>query len=151
MKRQAAFGEGPEESLPRLLRKSLFGEEPEKQRPAVPQDDGKIPNACPTQRETQTGGALNTHRQSREPGEQVRPERADLHFLECCGDTNPVLGLMNNLERISVRVQDISGVIARIVFEPGSRRDVVLCPGCYRRAIKIIDLSVVFGLEPPMD
>src|SRR5580698_347716 len=50
-----AFGEGPEESLPRLLRKSLFGEEPEKQRPAVPQDDGKTPNACPTQRRTQRG------------------------------------------------------------------------------------------------
>jgi hypothetical protein len=33
----------------------LFGEEPEKQRPAVPQDDGKTPNACPTQRRTQTG------------------------------------------------------------------------------------------------
>src|SRR5271169_4090293 len=56
-----AFGEGPEESPPCLLRRSLFGEEPEKQRPAVPQDEGKTPNACPTQRRTQTGDALNTH------------------------------------------------------------------------------------------
>ena len=27
----------------------------------MPQDDGETPNACPTQRRTQTGGALNTY------------------------------------------------------------------------------------------
>ncbi len=52
---RAAFWEGTERNLPRTLRNDLFGEEPEKQRPAVPQDAGKTPSACPSRRRPVSG------------------------------------------------------------------------------------------------
>lgn len=41
---------------------SLFGEEPEKQSLAAPQDAGKTPSACPTQRRSQARNVLNMNR-----------------------------------------------------------------------------------------
>jgi hypothetical protein len=74
---------------------------------------------------------LDEHR----PGENnMRPEM-DLYH-EALGrifrmwDTVTVpLTLMNNLERIPVRVEDICGVIAGVVFEARARRNIILRAG----------------------
>jgi hypothetical protein len=53
------FGRDPKESS-RVLCGTLFWEEPEKQRAAVPQDAGKTPSVCPSQRRAPTAGATST-------------------------------------------------------------------------------------------
>src|SRR5215469_13388445 len=79
------------------------------------------------------------------------PRESDLHFLGYTLGIDIALALMNNLERIPVRVEDVCGVVSRIVFDSRSRRDIVLRPGCHCGSIEVINLRVALGLEPPMD
>src|SRR5580692_2299764 len=45
---------------------------------------------------------------------------------------------MNNLERIPVRVEDIRGVIAGVVFQPRARRNIFLRAGSDGRLVELI-------------
>jgi hypothetical protein len=50
------FSGGTRKKVLALFARTLLWEEPEKQRAAVPQDAGKTPSACPSQRRPPTAG-----------------------------------------------------------------------------------------------
>ena len=58
---------------------------------------------------------------------------------------------MNNLERIAVRVEDICGVVAGVVFQTRARRNIILRAGSYGRLLELIDFGVIPGHESPMN
>jgi hypothetical protein len=64
---EARFWGGNRKKVFAFVAKTLFWEEPEKQRAAVPQDAGKTPSVCPSQRRAPTAGVTSTSekRQSR--------------------------------------------------------------------------------------
>jgi hypothetical protein len=57
---QARFSGGTRKKVLALFAESLFWEEPKKQRAAVPQDAGKTPSVCPSQRRAPTAGVTST-------------------------------------------------------------------------------------------
>src|ERR1700683_2136799 len=63
----------------------------------------------------------------------------------------PSLAFMDDLERIPVRVKYIRGVVSRIVFHSCPRRNIVPGTSGYCSLIEFIDLTIVFGHEPPVN
>jgi hypothetical protein len=58
---------------------------------------------------------------------------------------------MHHLERISVRIEYIRGIVSNVVFQPRTRRNVIPGAGGHRRLVEFIDLIVVFRIEAPMN
>jgi len=58
---------------------------------------------------------------------------------------------MNNLERITVRIEDICGVVAGVVFHPRARRNVILGASSDSRLVEFIDFGIVLSHESPMN
>src|SRR5260370_17919480 len=57
---------------------------------------------------------------------------------------------MNNLERIPVRIEDICGVVAGVVFHPRAGRNVILRARGDGRLVELIDFGIVLSHESPM-
>ena len=58
---------------------------------------------------------------------------------------------MDDLERIPVRVKYIGGVVSRIVFHSCPRRNIGPGTSGYCSPVEFIDLTIVFGHEPPVN
>src|SRR5258708_3871748 len=58
---------------------------------------------------------------------------------------------MEDFERIPIRVKYIGGVVSRIVFHSYPRRNIVPGTSGYCRPVELIDLTIVFGHEPPVN
>ena len=58
---------------------------------------------------------------------------------------------MNNLERIPVRIEDICGVVAGVVFHPRAGRNVILRARGDGRLVELIDFGIVLSHESPMN
>jgi len=64
---------------------------------------------------------------------------------------SPALALMDDLERVSVRIKHISGVVSRIVFDARPRREIVFGASGYRSHVELIDFFIAVGHEAPMN
>src|SRR5579863_5707270 len=58
---------------------------------------------------------------------------------------------MDDLERISVGIANIGGIVSRIVFQTSAGRNVVLGAGGHCGLVEFIDLILVFGHEAPVN
>src|SRR5260370_40133534 len=58
---------------------------------------------------------------------------------------------MDDFERIPIRVKYIGGVVSRIVFHSYPRRNIVPGTSGYCRPVEFIDLTIIFGHEPPVN
>jgi hypothetical protein len=58
---------------------------------------------------------------------------------------------MDDLERISVGVAHVGGIISRIVFQPCAGRNVVPGTSGHCGLVEFIDLIIVFGHEAPVN
>jgi hypothetical protein len=61
------------------------------------------------------------------------------------------LALMDDLERIPVGVEDIGGIVSRIVFQPCAGRNVVPGTSGHCGLVEFIDLLFIFGHETPVN
>jgi hypothetical protein len=78
----------------------------------------------------------------------TKPSRVS---FACAGTVTAPLTLMNNLERIPVRVKDICGVVAGVVFYPRARRNIILRTGSHGRLAELIDFAIVLSHKSPMN
>ena len=78
------------------------------------------------------------------------------HTLTTASD-NPVvtwpikaltITLMDDLERISVGIANIGGIVSRIVFQPCAGRNVVLGTSGHCSLVEFIDLIVILATKP---
>ena len=67
-----------------------------------------------------------------------------------CKDWRNRSTFVDDFEGVSVWIEYVGCVISWIVFDSGPRRNIVPPSSCYRGLIKVIDLTVALGLEPPM-
>src|ERR1700722_14760316 len=67
------------------------------------------------------------------------------------GPPVPSLALMDDLERIPVRVEYISGIVSRIVFQSCARRNIVSGASRDCSLVEFINLIVIFGPEAPVN
>src|SRR5579862_3026585 len=58
---------------------------------------------------------------------------------------------MNDLERISVGVAYVGGIVSRIIFQSRAGRNIVPGAGGHCSLVEFIDLSCVFGRETPVN
>src|ERR1700757_2852869 len=58
---------------------------------------------------------------------------------------------MDGLERIAVRVEYISGIISRIVFQSCARRNIVSSASGDCGLVEFIDLILIFGHKAPVN
>src|SRR6202022_1269809 len=63
----------------------------------------------------------------------------------------PSLAFVDDFERIPVRAKYIGGVVSRIVFHSCPRSNIVPGTSGYCCPVEFIDLSIVFGHEPPVN
>src|ERR1700733_11204885 len=58
---------------------------------------------------------------------------------------------MDDLERISVRVEYISGIVSRIVFQSGAGRNIISGAGRDGGLVEFIDFTLIIGHKAPMN
>src|SRR6266513_3677788 len=75
---------------------------------------------------------------------------AHKRFPRAGAPLNLGLALVNNFERVAIRIEHVSGVIAGIVFQTSTRRDIVLCARSDCSLVEGIHRFVVFCDEAPV-
>src|SRR5579862_3678188 len=62
-----------------------------------------------------------------------------------------MLTLVDHFKRVPIGVKDVRRVIAWIIFQPSTRRNIVLGASGNRSLVKSIDQFLVLGHKSPMD
>ena len=61
------------------------------------------------------------------------------------------LALVNHFKRVAIWIKHVRGVIAGIIFQTNTRRDIVLCAGSNCSLVEGVYRFIVFCAEAPVD